>query len=64
LAALGRSADSPGRAGRRHDLAAVTLVAETRIDRYAHGIAAMKGVAARYLDLTIRLKAAATTTGG
>jgi polyisoprenoid-binding protein YceI len=41
----------------------LALVAETRIDRYAHGITAMKGVAARYLDLTIRLKARATETG-
>jgi polyisoprenoid-binding protein YceI len=39
------------------------IVAKTRIDRYAHGITGAKGVAGRYLDLTIRLRAHATGTG-
>jgi polyisoprenoid-binding protein YceI len=38
------------------------IVAETRIDRHAHGITGAKGVAGRYLDLTIRLRARATGT--
>lgn len=39
------------------------MVAVTRIDRYAHGVAGARGVAGRYLDLTIRLRARATGTG-
>jgi len=39
------------------------MVATTRIDRYAHGITGGKGVAGRYVDLTIRLRARATDPG-
>jgi polyisoprenoid-binding protein YceI len=41
----------------------LSVIAETRIDRRAHGITGAQGVAGRYLDLTIRLRARPTGTG-
>ena len=37
----------------------LTLLATTRIDRYAFGITASRGMAGRHLDLTLRLLAGA-----
>jgi polyisoprenoid-binding protein YceI len=37
----------------------VALVATTRVDRYAHGITASRGMAARHLDITLRVTARA-----
>jgi polyisoprenoid-binding protein YceI len=41
----------------------LTLVATTRIDRHAFGIKASRGMAGRYLDLTLRLTARAEEAG-
>jgi polyisoprenoid-binding protein YceI len=36
---------------------AVTVQAKARVDRYAHGITKMKGMAARFLDIEVRVVA-------
>jgi polyisoprenoid-binding protein YceI len=41
----------------------LTLVATTRVDRYAYGIRAARGMAARHLDITLRLAASADRIG-
>lgn len=40
----------------------LVLVATTRIDRYAHGISAMRGMASRYLDLEVKATAIRNTS--
>jgi polyisoprenoid-binding protein YceI len=37
------------------------ITAQARVDRYAHGVTAMKGMAGRYLDLDITAVGVRTT---